>query len=201
MCYGVKNEKECLPCLHGCDPQPSVKRTQDHDDFCLVCYSESLIEAPSIQLKCGRIPASRLKPKLRSFIYLDIFHQHCIKTILERKWLGSRITFGFANCPICKQKIEHPSLKELTNPIWELYEEVKRKAALRLEYTGLDRSEDITTVGRPFYGKPADYAMDRFAYYLCHKCQRPYFGGEKQCAVAAPEDFDPEELVSTRLYC
>ena len=38
--------------------------------------------------------------------------------------------------------------------------------------------------------------QDRFAYYLCHKCKKPYFGGEKQCAVAAPEDFDPEELVS-----
>jgi len=37
--------------------------------------------------------------------------------------------------------------------------------------------------------------MDRFAYYLCHKCKKPYFGGEKQCAVAAPENFDPEELI------
>jgi E3 ubiquitin-protein ligase MYCBP2 len=55
----------------------------------------------------------------------DIFHFHCIKTILERKWLGARITFGFAGCPICKQKVNHPMLKDFTNPIWELHEEVK----------------------------------------------------------------------------
>lgn len=61
---------------------------------------------------------------------------------------------------------------------------------------GLDRCDDITNAARPFYNKPEEYAMDRFAYYLCNKCKKPYFGGEKQCAVAAPEDFDPEELVS-----
>ena len=68
-CYGVRNEKECLPCLHGCEPQPATKRTQDVDDFCLVCYSESLSEAPSVQLGCGRILLHLLSPSLSSLNY------------------------------------------------------------------------------------------------------------------------------------
>ena len=45
-------------------------------DFDLVVY---------FQLKCGHV-----------------FHLHCAKMILEKKWTGPRITFGFSLCPICK---------------------------------------------------------------------------------------------------
>ena len=38
-----------------------------------------------LQLKCGHV-----------------FHLHCAKVILEKKWAGPRITFGFSLCPICK---------------------------------------------------------------------------------------------------
>lgn len=43
-----------------------------------------------------------------------------------------------------------------------LFEDVKRKALMRLEYEGLDK-------GR---ADPAAYAMDRYAYYVCFKCNK-----------------------------
>jgi len=103
--------------------------------------------------------------------------------------------FGFAHCPICKQPIHHPLLKPITQPIWDLFDEVKRKAVLRLSYMGLSNCDDVTIQGKLFFNDVEGYAMDRLAYYLCYKCQKPYFGGEKQCVVAAPEKFDPEELI------
>lgn len=31
-----------------------------------------------------------------------VFHLQCTRRVLENRWLGPRITFGFMSCPICK---------------------------------------------------------------------------------------------------
>ena len=50
-----------------------------------------------------------------------------------------------------------------------------------------------------FSGDPAGFAVDRYAYYVCFKCGKAYYGGEAQCDAdvgrANPEDYNPEELV------
>ncbi len=38
-------------------------------------------------------------------------------------------------------------------------------------YDNLDKTEELTTVGSQWFGKPAEYAMNRYAYYKCFKCQ------------------------------
>jgi E3 ubiquitin-protein ligase MYCBP2 len=43
---------------------------------------------------------------------------------------------------------------------------------MRLEYEGLHKVEAITTPGARFYNDPASYAMDRYAYYVCYKCNK-----------------------------
>lgn len=39
--------------------------------------------------------------------------------------------------------------------------------------------------------------MDRYAYYVCFKCGKAYFGGEARCDLeaGAGDAFNPEELV------
>jgi len=63
---------------------------------------------------------------------------------------------------------------------------------MRLEYEGLSRSEAAA-------GNPAAYALDRYAYYVCSRCDKAYYGGEAQCEAdaggAAGGQFDPKELV------
>jgi E3 ubiquitin-protein ligase MYCBP2 len=73
----------------------------------------------------------------------------------------------FAQC-----NIEHPVLSELLVSVKELYEDVRRKALMRLEYEGLHKVEAITTPGARFHNDPASYAMDRYAYYVCYKCNK-----------------------------
>jgi len=68
--------------------------------------------------------------------------------------------------------IDHPVLKDLLKPIRDLYDDVKRKAMMRLEYEGLHKAEAITTPGARFYQEPAGFAMDRYAYYVCYKCNK-----------------------------
>ncbi|MXQ93585.1 hypothetical protein E5288_WYG018908 [Bos mutus] len=178
-CGGVKNEEHCLPCLHGCDKNATTLK-QDADDMCMICFTEALSAAPAIQLDCSHV-----------------FHLQCCRRVLENRWLGPRITFGFISCPICKNKINHIVLKDLLDPIKELYEDVRRKALMRLEYEGLHKSEAITTPGVRFYNDPAGYAMNRYAYYVCYKCRKAYFGGEARCDAEAGQgdDYDPRELI------
>jgi len=176
VCTGVRNEQECLPCLHGCGGA-DTKLTQDQDDTCIICWCETLIEAPSVMLECGHV-----------------VHYHCARKMLELRWNGPRITFGFAGCPTCRRRMAHPLLEDLTKPINELCEKVRAKALIRIDFMGLENAEELQPGGR-FHGDKAGYAMDRLAYYLCYKCKEPYFGGERACAAEAPEAFDPEELV------
>uniref|UniRef100_A0A8C4T2S5 E3 ubiquitin-protein ligase MYCBP2 n=1 Tax=Erpetoichthys calabaricus TaxID=27687 RepID=A0A8C4T2S5_ERPCA len=178
-CGGVKNEDRCLPCLHGCDKSMSCLK-QDADDMCMICFTEALSAAPAVQLDCSHV-----------------FHLNCCRRVLENRWLGPRITFGFMSCPICKNKINHHVLKDLLDPIKELYEDVRRKALMRLEYEGLHKSEAITTAGARFHNDPAGFAMNRYAYYVCYKCKKAYFGGEARCDAEAGQgdDYDPRELI------
>lgn len=74
-------------------------------------------------------------------------------------------------------------IKDLLDPIKELYEDVRRKALMRLEYEGLHKSEAITTPGARFHNDPAGFAMNRYAYYVCYKCKKVQRGTKKQSVL------------------
>lgn len=168
ICQGFKGESVCPPCM-----QPHCvarNKNQTSQDDCTICYTEHLGAAPIIQLHCGHV-----------------YHLHCVKRILENRWVGPRITFNFALCPLCKAQIDNPGLKDLLDPIKALYEEVKRKALMRLQYEGLEGSPEITSQTSPYFNNREQFAMDRYCYYPCYKCKTPYFGGNAQCQGAADE--------------
>uniref|UniRef100_A0A8D8RF51 RCR-type E3 ubiquitin transferase n=1 Tax=Cacopsylla melanoneura TaxID=428564 RepID=A0A8D8RF51_9HEMI len=175
-CHGIKDEDPCLPCLYHCDQGGQSgdwgrgrPLKQDADDMCMICFTEALACAPAIQLECGHV-----------------FHYHCTRSVLIQKWAGPRISFSFQQCPICKYLIQHKALSDVLKPVRALLEDVKRKAVMRLEYEGLDK------VG----GDLAQYAMDKYAYYVCFKCNKAYYGGEARCdAELGASDYNPAELV------
>ncbi|KAI2802595.1 Hsp70 chaperone [Blomia tropicalis] len=159
VCHGVPGEIDCLNCLYGC-----FGDNLNGDEYCSICYTEPLFDGPTIQLQCNHL-----------------FHLKCIETILRNRWPGERISFHFSLCPICKTPIEHVQLKELLDPIKELYNQVKQKALIRLEYDNLHRCNEIMDPSSEFYNDPSGYALKRYSYYICYKCNKPYFGGEARC--------------------
>ena len=68
--------------------------------------------------------------------------------------------------------IGHPKLSDVLDPVMELYEDVKRKCLMRLEYENQLKSEALTSPASKFYQKPLEYAMWKYAYYVCHKCDK-----------------------------
>ena len=227
-CAGIRDEPRCLPCLRGCtvpatttasataddddDDDASgraVVLRQDADDMCMICFADCLSSAPVILLDCGHA-----------------FHWHCCQTAVRRRWPGPRISFTFMLCPICKRDMSHCSLESLLGPVKALREDVRRKALMRLQYEGLmvgtespappppppsssssSSSSAAVAAVASSSSELASFAMDRYAYYVCHKCHKAYYGGEARCELQAAsaadgggpaamsEDYDPSELV------
>lgn len=178
VCGGVKNERRCLPCMH---PDCVGEEKGSNEDFCNICWVESIASAPAVKLKCGHV-----------------FHYTCIKSKVRKKWSSARIHFGFLNCPLCKKIVDHPALNKDIKPYLKLKQLVQAKALQRLRYEGLENDPHVTDASSPYHNNPGKYAMDIFAYYPCYKCKLPYFGGRRECEQAAQEEeakYDPRELV------
>ncbi len=122
-----------------------------------------------------------------------VFHYHCCRNTLTKRWSGPRITFRFMFCSICvvsifkkfrtvvyfvltifvqNTPISHPKLADVLDPITDLFEDTKRKCLLRLEYENQSKCEAITSPKSKFFQKPAEYAMWKYAYYVCFKCKK-----------------------------
>eukprot|EP00250_Pteridium_aquilinum_P018154 c23969_g8_i1 orf=150-2060(+) len=166
-CGGIKSERACLPCLEdGCREKallPKGHSMPSADDWCTICMVEPLRSAPSIQLKCGHI-----------------YHFDCAKKKLKEGFPGPEITFGFLRCPQCSDIMDHASLESILHKPLELLSLVKEKALKRLKMEKPKKSM-----------KPEEleaYALNKYQYYLCCKCQNPYYGGNRDCrADAGPE--------------
>jgi E3 ubiquitin-protein ligase MYCBP2 len=171
--------KAALNSLYDLPPPSS-----NADDYCTICYVEGLSAAPSVQLMCGHV-----------------LHLHCVLQKVNGSWSGARITFGFLNCPQCQALMQHPMLTRDTtfSTALKLKTSLEGKALQRLKFENLHKAPEIVKPGGQFFQSPLAYAMHRFAYYPCFKCNKPYFGGMRACgapaAVGADGSFDKSELV------
>ena len=66
-------------------------------------------------------------------------------------------------------------------PLRTLREQIVAKARVRSEYDRLSKTTAVTDESSPFHGDVLALALHRYVYVLCHKCQKPYYGGEAQC--------------------
>lgn len=186
-CLGVDGETRCLPCIDPkCNQYVNFYDTKK-DDYCNICWSESLEAAPCVQLAC------------KHFV-----HYHCIKQQLLSKWIGPNITFNHIRC-YCKKIIGIDNVPELCGILNEqitLYNSIRDMAMKRLKFEGLDKDKRLTDPNSTWYGKNEEFAMKRLVYYMCFKCKKPYFAGRRECGNDPGMDnndpkkkFDPKDCV------
>jgi len=170
-CCGIRNERECMPCFQG---QCARLNRLNHsgDQYCNICFTEMLQEAPCIWLKCGHI-----------------FHDHCIRKKLESKWSGARITFGFMNCSHCKQEMDHEAIADLLEPLKHLKAKLLEKCRRRLQ---IEKPSDVCKMTDR---EKMEYAYLNFAYYQCYRCHEPYFGQCDMNLGDGNDSFNEQELV------
>lgn len=100
---------------------------------------------------------------------------------------GPRIVFNYLDCPNCKQRMScstNPALKKELMKQTVFEEGVIKKALERAKFEDLHKHERVTDPKSNFYGKLKEFAMSKLSYYMCFKCQNPYFGGMKDCDAA-----------------
>ena len=164
-CNGTIGEKHCMSCIEEDCEFKKAYCTQRPDDYCNICFTEELSEAPCIELDCGHI-----------------FHYQCMLQRLDLKqYMDSpSVNFACAKCPLCNMRISHNSLlKEEMKPIQALYRDVEKMAYDQLKEDGLLNTK--LENGQSLMG----YAMKRFAFYYCNICKKPYYGGLAQCGDLA----------------
>ena len=160
-CNGTLNEKYCMSCInYNCKYKYKYIK-QEPDDYCNICFTEELSESPCIELDCGHI-----------------FHFQCIQKRLNIKqyYDSPNVNLSFAKCPLCNIKISHNSLlKNELKEIQILYRDLEQRAynQLKKEYGQSIINNDPE--------KNIKYAMKRYAFYYCHICKVPYFGGLASC--------------------
>jgi hypothetical protein len=74
---------------------------------------------------------------------------------------------------------------------------VAAKAQQRLALEAELKKAPELRPGGSYHGRPADFAMRKFAYYMCSKCSQPYFGGLRSCDLEQEElrDVQQDEMV------
>ena len=130
-CYGFRGESKCLPCLNEECVNKNSEATHGAkgDDYCPICYTSGLGDAPSIMPQCGHI-----------------CHLDCLLSRLKKRWPGPRITFAFCECPICRRWASAPHNAEITTEvklITDTFEDIRKKAIERLKYEGLDKDKRL----------------------------------------------------------
>lgn len=137
------------------------------DDFCVICYTQGLGEAPCVKLTCNHI-----------------FHLHCILTKVKNRWPGPRIVFSYLECPECKKKVDAPHCPALVEELNEskvIEDDVLKKVVERAKFEGIDKDPRLKDPNDKFFNDLRGYAIYKLSYYMCFKCKMPYFGGKKDC--------------------
>ena len=142
------------------------------DEYCQLCYTDGLAQAPCVQLDCKHI-----------------FHLPCLLKNVRQRWISPRINFNFMKCPACKGKISAPGCPDIHAEIMrasEIETLVKKKALERAKFEGIDKDSRLSenAPDNPYYNNLQEYSMYKLAYYMCFKCKVPYFGGKKDCIAA-----------------
>jgi RCR-type E3 ubiquitin transferase len=150
-CRGVAGERVCLGCMDDACGGGGVG-----SDLCPVCLVEPLSAAPCFRnAPCGHV-----------------LHVECATSKLRHRWPGSRITFGFMQCPVCAADIRHECFEPRLAGLRALRDDVHGRAMLQLQREGVKVPDGVT---------PLAHAMRTFAFYKCFTCNEPYYGGRVSC--------------------
>eukprot|EP00347_Sterkiella_histriomuscorum_P005991 403354493 len=189
FCGGTSTDANCLPCLDPyCVQNDQEKKTYGvhSEEYCMICYTDVLGQAPSVQLNCNHL-----------------FHQACIDTILTRKYNGNRISFGYLDCPACGVQMASSTCSTVTTKISQ---EVSFKNRIYDQALNLANREKLFDEedfkSRPEYeNNRKEYAMLKLAMYKCHRCSTTFCGGRRDCEAEMNDENQPKPEDIMCVYC
>ena len=180
-CQGHSNELECLDCLDDTCEYYRDLYDQSKKSLCSICYVDELSSDACVRLDCGHL-----------------FHHHCIENLISKGFVGPEISFKFVNCVVCNVKMKASNNYDIgiiLNKADKLYDKVKELAKDRLKIEGLDKDDCLFDKKSKYFEKEGEYAMDKFMFFQCNVCDKPYYAGLKSCREVIEKNFKKEELI------
>ena len=159
-------------CTHICEcghPCSGLKDEKDHVgcglcsfEVCCIC-GDQLNVMPSIKLKCGHI-----------------CHKKCAEETITGINSKGLIKFPICKYPGCEKILESQYID--SKRFIDLHKKIE---ALIPELIKSERVNDDPHVkneaDKDYYKQPEKFIWDKFLFFLCDKCNNPYFGGHKEC--------------------
>ncbi len=134
-----------------------VLESNEETNLCGICYTCELSEEPCVRLSCGHV-----------------FHANCVNLMMTHRWTTTRVSFGYLDCPSCKQEIAlNYSVPILSQKLIEQLTSKARVLQMSLSVAkkeGYDKKGRVVTEGDIYFGQLAEFAMHNFAFYECSKC-------------------------------
>ena len=158
-CCGLKNEKEHLPCGE-CEYL-----------VCAFCGEDPHFY-PSILLKCGHVS-----------------HLKCVETVFSLSSNKGLIKLPLCKYPGCNKIPESPYIQKDVKDFISLSDmiEVLLKKLIQTENV-INDPRVLNPEDNDYYQQPLKLAKDTFLFFRCEKCNKPYFGGKKECDDQRPAD-------------
>ena len=171
-------------------PKPCIYMNAAENELGGICFTSELGDEPCVRFACGHV-----------------FHANCVLMMLSHRWSTLKISFGYLDCPSCKQEIlldyEVPILSaKLTEQI-NFKLELKQLAFKMAKEEGYDKEEGVQLL-LPNGNKALDrkkfeaFALHNCTFFECHQCKKPYFGGMQDCLEAMQQE---DELKKEDLLC
>ena len=171
----------CLPCLHADCASRTPGLQQTGDDFCNICWVESLSAAPAVRLECGHV-----------------FHETCVSAKVGSGFQSHRLTFTMLQCPLCKGDMVHWALRKQLQPLLDLKARIEAMARGRLSFEGIDKDPAVVNSGGQFFKKPLECALDRWVPAAVRLLPVRWTGGCLPVRRVAPHGSSPDLVCRRR---
>jgi len=63
----------------------------------------------------------------------------------------------------------------------QLYSQIEKQLKERIKLEGIDKDPRLSNPKDPYFNKLFEYGMHKISFYLCSKCDKPYFAGLREC--------------------
>lgn len=193
LAHKICKKKECkaifkkachsmLPCGHPCCG--TTKETTHFgcaicdESYCVVC-GEICSTQPSITQKCGHKA-----------------HLNCVVRQFEVAKDTGLIQMPKCGMPGCNCIPSHPLIQEQSDHWETIHKEIETLIKQYIILEHVDQEAAVTNHESEFHGNSYEFAKNRFLFYMCEKCNHPYFGGHKECGIEDEQEGD--EYVCSR---
>lgn len=184
-CLGINNQ-ECLPCLSSQCVDFKNIYDQNSRSVCPICLTDDLKSYSCVIFKC-----------------MHIIHKRCLvkRLHISKNIIKKEINFNHIRCVICNYMYSQHSDQELDHLIKDelkIYNKIQLIISMKLEDDKMlfrSENENINEKSRNHI------ANDKFSFYLCEKCDSPFYCGLKECNDSISNNNEDDSLGSEKKLC